>query len=82
MRLPRPSSNWFVYWVGVMFIVLCVTFGLARCASAQEPCEEERARAAYVCKKKGKRSRACAEAKDELALCRAVEGGDDPIGGI
>lgn len=65
-------------WVLVVAAVVFVLAGIAKAAPL--PCKDELRRVVAACRD-DRRSPECGDAVDDLQLCEAEHGGDDPIGG-
>ena len=78
----RPKINWTIYWVGIAFIVLCLGIWLSHAKAEEDPCQWEKDNATQVCRALGRKSNECKAAIDKVKLCRAAEGGDDPLEGL
>lgn len=72
--------SWTLYWVGIAFILACLSTALTAGAQA-DPCQWEIDNAKSVCRSLGRRSNECQAAIDKVKLCRAI-GDDDPIAGL
>ncbi len=61
----------------VIFLIL-----LALGQVDEKPCEWERKQVVSVCRATGKKSGACKSAIDDLRLCQAEAGSNDPLEGL
>jgi hypothetical protein len=78
----EEKLNWGIYWVGIAFILTCLSLAVTAEGQA-DPCQWEIDNAKSVCRALGKRSPECATAIDKVQLCRSeATGTDDPLEGL
>lgn len=76
-------ENWAIYWAGIGFILFCLFQAFAAEVSSQaDPCQWEIDQAKSVCRAMGRKSAECAEAIEDVQLCRAERAGNDPLEGL
>lgn len=79
----EERDSWIIYWVSISFILACLAFAMtAEATDAPDPCQWEYDNAVSVCRALGRKSPECRKAVDNYRLCKAEQGGNDPLEGI
>lgn len=79
------KANRIIYWVSIAFIVVCLSFAMTAKAYDEDnpdPCKFEYDNAVSVCRALGRKSPECRKAVTDYKLCKAAEGGNDPLEGL